>query len=101
MEAVPAQAVLLREFGVDRIRVGGGGERLMERGVEDRDVRNRVERFLCGTDALHRPWVVEGREYRQVFDVDEHQRSHQRRLEKARPTVHDAVTNGDGRIRLQ
>jgi len=101
VEAVPADAVRLGQFAVDRVRVGGGGERLVERGVEHRDVRHARKRLLRRDDAGEVRRVVERRQDRQLVDVDLDERGHERRFEEARPAVDHAVSDGDRRSLLE
>ena len=84
---------------VDRVGVGRGRQRLVERGVEDGDVRDVGERLLRGDDPLQVRRVVQRREHRELVDVDLDERRDQRRLEEPGSAVHDAVADGERGVR--
>jgi hypothetical protein len=101
VEAVPADAVLPRHLAIDRIRVRGGRQRLVECGVEHRDVRQVGERGPRRADALHGTGVVQRREHRQLVDVDLDQVVDQGRLEEPRTPLHDPMADRDRRTLRQ
>ena len=95
MEAVASHAVPFGQVGVDRVRVRRRCERLVERGVEDGDMRNVGERLLGSPDPFEVRRVVQRREVGEVFDVELDERRDDGGFEESLAAVHDAVADGD------
>lgn len=98
VEAVASHPMLRGERGVDRIGVGGGRERLVEGGVEHRDVRHLVEHRPRGTDTGEVRGVVQRREHRELVDLTFHVGVDEGRSVEARTTVDDAMPDRDGAV---
>jgi hypothetical protein len=100
VEAVPADAVLLRELGVDRIRRRAARHARMKRGVEDGDMREIGQRLLGAPDPREVCRIVERREGHAFLDgadrvvVDEHG------AEEPRAAVHHAMRDRADRVAL-
>ena len=69
VEAVATHAVGLGHASIDRVRVRGLRQRVVEGGIEDRDVREQGEGDPCGGDPGEVRRIVQGRERAQQRDV--------------------------------
>jgi hypothetical protein len=93
MEPVAAHApvVPFPRYGVRRCF---GGNRCVERGVEDGDVRDVRQHALCFFDRTQRRRVVEGRQRLELLDLFPNGLVNQDGIAKAGTAVHDAVRDG-------
>jgi len=101
VETVAADPVLPGEIGVDRVRVCGRRERLMERGVEHGHVRHIREHGSRRDDAGEVGRVVQRSEHRELLDLALDVGVDERGGEEARPSVHDAMPDGHRRMLLE
>jgi hypothetical protein len=97
MKAVPPDPPLLAPLPRDRVCRRLGGDRAVERRVEDGDVRNVRERSAGVVDPAQRRVVVQRRDRTQLLDPADDVVVDPRRLDEARAAVDDAVADRLGR----
>ena len=93
VEAVAPDPVFVAPAQGHGVGVGVLGHRLVEGGVEDRDLRHLGEEPQRDPQSLQVGRVVEGRERDEVLDDVEQAFVDERRLGEEFATVHDAVTH--------
>src|SRR5690554_780047 len=98
MEAVAPHLVLLGDRRVDGVGVGIRRKRLVERGVEDGDVRQVGQRLPRGTDAEHVRRVVQRRQVGEFVDLTLDLVGDESRLGEARSPVHDPMADRGERV---
>ena len=95
MEAVAPRFVLLIEAVRDGIQIGSRRHRLMECGVEDRDMGDFRKLLHRSLDSDQVGGIVQGSQLAAVFDSLNHIRINPHAVFERLSSMHDAVTDAD------
>ncbi len=93
VKPVPPHTVALRQLYGDRVGVRLGRHGLVERGVEDGDMRHVRENSTSRLDAEQIGRIMQRRERRKAFDRGLNLRRDHGRAREQRPTVDDPMTH--------
>src|SRR5690606_7080376 len=93
VEAVAPDLVATVERVGNCVQVGVRRQRLMERRIEHRDLRNVAERLAHGSNAFQVVRVVQRREVDHLLDLAQHDRIDLHRLAEPLTAVNDAVAD--------
>ena len=95
VEAVAANVMAAVELVWDRVQVGIVGQRLMERGVKDCDLRQPdAEQLACSADAFQVARIVQRCQLNAILDPAEHFVGNEDRVRESFAAMHNPVSDG-------